>query len=212
MTGKPKYKPYRAKINPLPTTASVRLVAYAMTSAEIEPDEYFDYHNLHGMKGLGNRTIERLLPEFARLGWLWPERQECEGHYYSLDAAQLNLSEAWGHFQVHELGRKRSPTTIQNYEDYFKCYVLPKWGDTFIDKIETVAVEDWLDNLKRAPEKRWNRPPTDVEPKHLAPATRAKIRNQMSCVFSHPIRHKLYRQLNPITEVRTPCSMRQAPA
>jgi len=33
-----------------------------------------------------------------------------------------------------------------------------------------------------------------------------KIRNHMSCLFSHCIRHKLYRQMDPITEVRAPAA------
>lgn len=98
---------------------------------------------------------------------------------------KMTVKEAWGHFQLKELNRKRSPTTIQNYKDYFKCYILPQWGEVDLDEVETVAVEAWLDDLP------------------MAPATRAKIRNHMSCLFSHCIRHKLYRQMNPITEVRT---------
>lgn len=98
---------------------------------------------------------------------------------------KMTVEQAWGHFQLKELDRKRSPTTIQNYKDYFKCYILPQWGETLNDDIETVVVAEWLDELS------------------YAPATRAKIRNQMSCLFSHLIRHKLYREMNPITEVRT---------
>jgi integrase len=98
---------------------------------------------------------------------------------------KMTVAQAWGHFQLNELNRKRSPTTIQNYKDYFKCYILPNWAEVDLDEVETVAVEEWLDGLP------------------MAPATRAKIRNHMSCLFSHCIRHKLYRQMNPITEVRT---------
>jgi hypothetical protein len=41
--------------------------------------------------------------------------------------------------------------------------------------------------------------------KHLAPGTKAKLRNQLSCVFSHAIRHRLYKPengANPISYVR----------
>jgi integrase len=98
---------------------------------------------------------------------------------------KMTVEQAWGDFQLKELNRKRSPTTIQNYQDYFKCYILPRWGAVDLEEVETVAVEAWLDDLP------------------MAPATRAKIRNHMSCLFSHCIRHKHYRQMNPITEVRT---------
>ena len=36
----------------------------------------------------------------------------------------------------------------------------------------------------------------------LAPASKAKVRNHMSALFSHCIRHELYSKLNPITPVR----------
>jgi integrase len=36
----------------------------------------------------------------------------------------------------------------------------------------------------------------------LAPGTKAKIRNHLSSLFSHCIRHELYSQLNPIASVR----------
>jgi integrase len=36
----------------------------------------------------------------------------------------------------------------------------------------------------------------------LAPGTKAKVRNHMSCLFSHCIRHELYTRPNPVSSVR----------
>jgi integrase len=77
-----------------------------------------------------------------------------------------------------------SPTTIQGYLDYFKSRILPKWKDVALDDVKSVAVEKWLRGLD------------------LAPASKAKIRNHLSALFSHCIRHELYNKLNPIASVR----------
>jgi integrase len=100
---------------------------------------------------------------------------------------RMTVREAWGHFQGNELRDvdvDRSPTTIQSYLDYFKARILPKWGDQALDDIKSVSVEKWLRSLD------------------LAPASKAKIRNHMSALFSHCIRHELYGKFNPIASVR----------
>ena len=102
-------------------------------------------------------------------------------------AAIMTVGEAWAHFQANELRDPdvdRSPTTIQSYLDYFKARILPKWKDVSLDDVKSVAIEKWLRSLV------------------LAPASKAKIRNHMSALFSHCIRHELYNKLNPIASVR----------
>jgi integrase len=102
-------------------------------------------------------------------------------------AGKMTIEDAWGHFQAHELedaGSDRSPTTVQGYRDYFKNQILPFWREVPIEDIKSVAVEKWLRSLP------------------LADGTKAKIRNHMSALFSHCIRHELYSRLNPITSVR----------
>jgi len=49
--------------------------------------------------------------------------------------------------------------------------------------VKTVAVEKWLSGLKFFHPKKGE--------VHLAPATKAKLRNQLSCLYSHAIRHEL---------------------
>jgi integrase len=98
---------------------------------------------------------------------------------------------AWGHFQLHELSDPdvdRSPSTIQVYEENLRRHILPRWRDVPLQEVRPVAVETWLRSLKT-----------------FAPATKAKFRNQMSCIFSHAIRHELFSPregVNPIKAVR----------
>jgi integrase len=108
----------------------------------------------------------------------------------------MTVGEAWGHFQANELRDPdvdRSPTTIQSYLDYFKARILPTWKDVALDDVKSVAVEKWLRSLD------------------LAPASKAKIRNHMSALFSHCIRHELYGKLNPIASVRQSAVRRRDP-
>ena len=55
-------------------------------------------------------------------------------------------------------------------EKEFRC--LPRWGDHRLDHVKSVAVEEWLDSIKRAK------------------GTKAKIRNIMSAIFHHAMRYK----------------------
>ena len=124
-------------------------------------------------------------------------------------AGKKTVADAWAHFQEKELrnpAADRSPTTIQNYLDYFKLHIIPSWGDVPLDDVKTVAVEEWLQSLTCVNESQ----------KPLAPGTKTKIRNSMSSLFSHAIRHELYapefqgmkgngrkQVFNPIAMVRT---------
>jgi hypothetical protein len=57
-------------------------------------------------------------------------------------------------------------------ECYLDNWILPRWGELKLDQIKPVAVEEWLDGIKRAK------------------ATRAKIRNLMSALFHHAMRYE----------------------
>jgi integrase len=102
----------------------------------------------------------------------------------------------WGHFQEHELEKRRaerSPTTIDKYGENMRLYVLPYWKDTPIEQFNPVDVEDWLGTLLRK----------DGRP--LAPGTKVKIRNQLRVIFYHALRRKLLDPKlgpNPIELVR----------
>jgi integrase len=90
---------------------------------------------------------------------------------------------------THE-GKTRGTKLV--YDSNLKLYILPRWGDYPLRRVTSVEVEDWLKSLK-----------------HLAPGSRAKIRNLMSTIFRHAIRWGWIGQHeNPITLVR--CSSRRA--
>jgi integrase len=100
---------------------------------------------------------------------------------------KMTIRELWGDFQKFELRSPhadRSPTTIECYLENFKRYIIPEWGDRYLDQVKAVAVEKWLSSLP------------------YAPATKAKFRNQLSCLYSHAIRHEHWKGANPIASVR----------
>jgi integrase len=114
-------------------------------------------------------------------------RAEINAQQERLFDSKMTVAEAWRHFQVHELRDPevgRSLSTIQGYLNYFKCQILPKWKNVPLDDVKSVAMEKWLRSLD------------------LAPGSKAKIRNHLSALFSHAIRHELYGQINPIKAVR----------
>ncbi len=89
------------------------------------------------------------------------------------------------HYLKNELTTERKAfATVEAHRIYIEKYVQPKWGVCQLSEVRTVAVEGWLDSLP------------------LAGASRAKIRNIMSAMYSHGIRHQ-WIALNPITGVRT---------
>lgn len=90
---------------------------------------------------------------------------------------------------THE-GKTRGTKLV--YNSNLKLYILPRWGDYPLRRVMSVEVEEWLKTLK-----------------HLAPGSKAKIRNLMSTIFRHAIRWGwLSQNENPIALVR--CSSRRA--
>ena len=103
------------------------------------------------------------------------------------DRGPGTIAELVAHYRLKELvgenqGRK-SFSTRAAYECYLKGWILPRWGEHRLDQIKPVAVEGWLDGIKRAK------------------ATRAKIRNLMSALFHHAMRYE-WVDNNPIKLVR----------
>lgn len=107
----------------------------------------------------------------------------------------FTFEKLWGHFQEHELDKRkaeRSPTTIEMYRHNMRLYVLPYWKDTPIAEFDPVPVEEWLGTLKRK------------DGVDLAPGTKVKVRNQLRVIFYHALRHRLMdnKLPNPIELVR----------
>lgn len=94
--------------------------------------------------------------------------------------------------ETHE-GKTRGTKLV--YNSNLKLYVLPRWGDYPLRRVTSIEVEDWLKTLK-----------------HLAPSSRAKIRNLMSTIFRHAIRWGWIGQHeNPITLVRVSAKRKRVP-
>jgi integrase len=81
----------------------------------------------------------------------------------------------------------KAHSTAVTYRRYLRKWILPRWKSYRIRDIQPIAVEDWLFGLV------------------AANGTKAKIRNIMSAVFRHAIRHGLLprdRDSNPMRYVR----------
>jgi integrase len=106
------------------------------------------------------------------------------------------VAELIAHYRLKELvgenqGRKAFSTRAA-YECYLNAWVLPRWGTYRIDQVKPVAVEQWLDGIKRAR------------------GTKAKIRNLMSAVFQHAMRYE-WMDRNPIQLVRQSAKRQKVP-
>ena len=99
------------------------------------------------------------------------------------------VSDLVAHYRKHELTLERKAyATVEAHGTYLNLHILPKWKEYRLSEVKTVAVEEWLDNMT------------------LAPATKTKIRNIMSAVYSHGIRNE-WISFNPISKVR--CSAKR---
>ena len=142
---------------------------------------YYSYEN--GKRVYRNLKIGTVL-EF-------PLRRDAEKAVHGLRAkinsevrAPETVNDLIAHYATRELTtEKKSHSTLENYRGNLKLYIVPKWGNQRLSAVRTVAVEEWLHSLT------------------LAPATRSKIRNQMSAIFTHGIRYEFI-TTNPISKVR----------
>ena len=107
----------------------------------------------------------------------------------------VTITEAFSHFRQQELRTEsawRTFSTRNGYEGYLKKWVIPRWGTRTLDSIKAVEVELWMRSLP------------------LARSTCAKIRNVMSVLFNHTIRHGIG-SLNPIRLVRQSAKRKKIP-
>jgi integrase len=103
------------------------------------------------------------------------------------ESGPSTIDELVAHYRLKELAGERQGrkafSTRAAYECYLKVWVLPRWGGHKLDQVKPVAVEEWLDGIKRAR------------------ATKAKIGNLMSALFNHAMRYE-WVDRNPIKLVR----------
>jgi integrase len=98
----------------------------------------------------------------------------------------LTCEQLVAHYAVQELSKgnhRRAYSTKAAYKCYLDNWILPRWRSYRLADVKTVAVEEWLSSLS------------------LAPGTKAKLRNIMSAIFNHAIRHE-WSDKNPISLVR----------
>ena len=95
-------------------------------------------------------------------------------------------------------GKSHATKTV--YRDILTRWVKPIWGSLNIRDVRTIAVEQWLGRLLR------------VDGRTLANSTKAKIRNLMSVLYNHAIRHEWLEQgKNPILLVRQSAKRQRIP-
>jgi len=112
-----------------------------------------------------------------------------------LSSQPVTVSELVNHYRQRELATDhtwKTHSTKVTYKGFLNKWILPRWGDYTLSAINAGEVELWLRSLP------------------LARATCAKIRNLMSVVFNHGIRHQVYSR-NPIRLVRQSAKRRQIP-
>ena len=106
------------------------------------------------------------------------------------------IADLVAHYRLKELNEdshsQKSFPTRAAYQSYLENWILPRWGGLKMDQVKPVAVEEWLRGIKRAK------------------ATRAKLRNLMSALFSHAMRYE-WTDKNPIKLVRQSAKRERIP-
>ena len=108
----------------------------------------------------------------------------------------LTLSQLADHYSQHELSpncRWKTHSTKLGYRGYLCKWIIPRWGDHTLTHIRAGEIELWLRSLP------------------LARSTCAKIRNVMSVLFNHGLRHELLDR-NPVRWVRQSAKRKKIPA
>jgi integrase len=107
----------------------------------------------------------------------------------------ITMRELFDHYRQRELladNTSKTSSTKHAYEGYITKWISPRWGAFPLARIRAGEVEQWLRSLP------------------LAPGSCAKIRNIMSVLFNHAIRHDLFDR-NPIRWVRQSAKRMKTP-
>ena len=95
--------------------------------------------------------------------------------------------------ELAEDNNKRAYSTKAAYRSYLDNWILPRWRSYLLNDVKAVAVEEWLSQLS------------------MAYGTKAKLRNIMSAIFKHAMRHE-WADKNPISLVRQSAKREVIPA
>jgi integrase len=107
----------------------------------------------------------------------------------------ITLSELVDHYRQRELKPDtlwKTHSTKVTYDGYLNKWIVPRWGNYTLNRISAGEVELWLRSLA------------------LAKSSCAKIRNIMSVLFNHGIRHEICKY-NPIRLVRQGAKRKKFP-
>ena len=141
-------------------------------------------------------TVTTLTTEASALKAAHALRIDANQQTPQAEGGPGTIAELIAHYRLKELvgenqGRKAF-STRSAYECYLKMWILPRWGNHRLNQIKPVAVEEWLDSIKRAR------------------GTRAKIRNLMSAIFHHAMRYE-WVDNNPMKLVRQSAKREKVP-
>jgi integrase len=141
-------------------------------------------------------TVLTLPTEVAALKAAHALRIDANQQTPQAESGPSTIAELVAHYRLKELtgdsnGRKAF-STRDGYECYLDNWILPRWQNHKLNQVKPVAVEAWLDSIKRAR------------------GTRAKIRNIMSAVFNHAMRYE-WLDANPIKLVRQSAKRERTP-
>jgi integrase len=164
-----------------------------------QPDAWvFRYYAEEGDRRVYKKKIVGTVIEF-------PKRKDAEKAVALLRVdvndgaafAPMNVEQLVVHYKRVELPLK-AHSTAEGYKSYLDLHIIPKWGKHSLSAIKSVEVESWLRSFKKS------------DGKPASPGTKTKIRNLMSTLFSHAIRHE-WAARNPITAVRTSAKRLRTP-
>ncbi len=141
-------------------------------------------------------NVDTLPTETAALKAAQALRIDANQQTPQAESGPSTIAELVAHYRLKELtgdsnGRKAF-STRDGYECYLDNWILPRWQNHKLNQVKPVAVEAWLDSIKRAR------------------GTRAKIRNIMSAVFNHAMRYE-WLDANPIKLVRQSAKRERTP-
>jgi len=99
-------------------------------------------------------TVNTLANETSALKAAQSLRIDANQQAPHTETGPSTIAELVSHYRLKELvgetqGRKAFSTRA-GYECYLKVWILPRWGDHRLDQVKSVAVEEWLDSIKRA--------------------------------------------------------------
>lgn len=107
--------------------------------------------------------------------------------------ALMTVADLATHYDGTELGEQRQSKTqgtVDVYREFLKYWIVPRWKAVRLSAVKPVEVEQWLRSLD------------------LANGTKAKIRNIMSALFQHALRHQFI-TVNPIRGLVRQSAQRQ---